>query len=109
MKKIFLLLMLFCMEKNIFSDFDNLSQIAQYQSRETPRDGVDDLMHSFLHNNVSTLRKFSRLKISSKVSIKNVCLVSGRSGSTLTKFRLSRISFRTLALSGKLPGVRKAS
>lgn len=64
---------------------------------------------SFLHNNVSTLRKFSRLKISSKVSIKNVCLVSGRSGSTLTKFRLSRISFRTLALSGKLPGVRKAS
>ena len=64
---------------------------------------------AFLYKNVLTLRKFSRLKNSSKVSIKNVCLVSGRSGSTLTKFRLSRISFRTLALSGKLPGVRKAS
>jgi ribosomal protein S14 len=64
---------------------------------------------AFLHKSVSTLDTFTRQKNFSKVSIKNVCLVSGRSGSTLTKFRLSRISFRTLALSGKLPGIRKAA
>lgn len=64
---------------------------------------------SFLYKTSLSLDKLSRRKNASKVSIKNVCLVSGRSGSTLTKFRLSRISFRALALEGKLPGIKKAS
>ncbi|HET6204577.1 MAG TPA: type Z 30S ribosomal protein S14 [Planctomycetota bacterium] len=37
------------------------------------------------------------------------CQICGRSRGTYRKFRLCRICFRTLALRGELPGVRKAS
>ncbi len=37
------------------------------------------------------------------------CFVTGRPRGTLSKFGLSRIAFREMALQGKLPGVTKAS
>ena len=37
------------------------------------------------------------------------CQICGRSRGTYRKFRLCRICFRSLALRGELPGVRKAS
>lgn len=37
------------------------------------------------------------------------CQVCGRARAVYRKFRVCRICFRTLALEGKLPGVRKAS
>jgi ribosomal protein S14 len=46
---------------------------------------------------------------SSLTRVRNRCILSGRSGSVLSVFRLSRIRFRELALLGKLPGVKKAS
>jgi ribosomal protein S14 len=46
---------------------------------------------------------------SSLTRVRNRCVLSGRSGSVLSAFRLSRIRFRELALLGKLPGVKKAS
>ena len=54
--------------------------------------------------------ELSRLpKNSSKVRVKNRCLLSGRSRSISRKFKLSRIKFKELALNGELPGVIKAS
>ncbi|MFI3291457.1 MAG: 30S ribosomal protein S14 [Opitutales bacterium] len=46
---------------------------------------------------------------SSKVRIRNRCSVSGRPRGFIRKFGLSRITFRELALDGKIPGVTKAS
>lgn len=46
---------------------------------------------------------------SSPVRLKTRCIVTGRSHAVYRKFMLSRISFRELALQGKLPGVMKAS
>ena len=46
---------------------------------------------------------------SSKVRIKNRCAVSGRARAYMRKFGVSRITFRELALDGKIPGVTKAS
>lgn len=37
------------------------------------------------------------------------CQVCGRARAVYKKFHLCRICFRTLALEGKIPGVRKAS
>ncbi len=37
------------------------------------------------------------------------CQVCGRQRAVYRKFHLCRICFRTLALEGKIPGVRKAS
>lgn len=46
---------------------------------------------------------------SSPVRIRNRCLLSGRPRAYLRRFRVSRITFRELALNGKIPGVTKSS
>jgi len=46
---------------------------------------------------------------SSPTRLHNRCVMTGRPRGFMRKFGLSRISFRELALEGKIPGVRKAS
>ena len=46
---------------------------------------------------------------SSAVRIKNRCSLSGRPRAFIRKYGVSRITFRELALSGKIPGVIKSS
>ena len=46
---------------------------------------------------------------SSKIRIRNRCVVTGRPRSYYRKFGLSRITFREMALKGEIPGVTKAS
>lgn len=41
--------------------------------------------------------------------VRNRCILTGRSRGNYTKFGLSRIKFRELALQGMIPGVTKAS
>jgi small subunit ribosomal protein S14 len=48
-------------------------------------------------------------KNSSPVRLKNRCQLTGRPRGYIRYFGLSRISFRDMALNGKIPGVRKAS
>lgn len=64
----------------------------------------------FLGNNNNIQKKLTKLsKNASKVRIKNRCIITGRSKSVYKDFRLSRFMFRELALSGRLPGVKKSS
>jgi small subunit ribosomal protein S14 len=46
---------------------------------------------------------------SSPVRLSTRCIVSGRSRAVYREFGLSRITFREMALEGKLPGIKKAS
>lgn len=48
-------------------------------------------------------------KNSSKVRLKNRCQLTGRPKGYIRFFGLSRVMFREMALSGKIPGVKKAS
>ncbi|MGL6266622.1 MAG: 30S ribosomal protein S14 [Chitinophagaceae bacterium] len=48
-------------------------------------------------------------KNSSKVRLKNRCQLTGRPKGYMRYFGLSRVTFRDMALSGKIPGVTKAS
>ena len=48
-------------------------------------------------------------KNSSKVRLKNRCQLSGRPKGYIRYFGLSRVTFRDMALAGKIPGIRKAS
>jgi small subunit ribosomal protein S14 len=48
-------------------------------------------------------------KNSSAVRLHSRCQVTGRSRGFYRKFGLSRLTFRKMALEGKIPGVRKAS
>lgn len=45
----------------------------------------------------------------SKIRIRNRCSITGRPRAFIRKFGVSRITFRELALNGKLPGVTKSS
>jgi len=54
--------------------------------------------------------KLQRLsKFGSDVQVRNRCEITGRGRGFLRTFRLSRITFRELALKGMLPGVTKSS
>ena len=46
---------------------------------------------------------------SSSVRLRNRCCVTGRPRAYLRKYRISRITFRELASTGKIPGVTKSS
>jgi small subunit ribosomal protein S14 len=48
-------------------------------------------------------------KNSSKVRLKNRCQLTGRPKGYIRYFGVSRVTFRDMALAGKIPGVRKAS
>lgn len=56
---------------------------------------------------INKLNKLNRN--SSKIRVKNRCVLTGRARSVYKLFRLSRIKFRELASQGKIPGVTKAS
>ncbi len=45
----------------------------------------------------------------SPVRLKNRCQITGRPRGYIRYFGLSRITFRDMALDGKIPGVKKAS
>ncbi|GIJ76484.1 small subunit ribosomal protein S14 [Micromonospora phaseoli] len=56
------------------------------------------------------VRQLSALpRDSSPVRLRNRDMVDGRPRGMLTRFGLSRVRFRAMALRGELPGVRKAS
>ena len=46
---------------------------------------------------------------SSKVRLRNRCNVTGRPRAYIGRFGLSRITFREMALAGRIPGVTKSS
>jgi small subunit ribosomal protein S14 len=48
-------------------------------------------------------------KNASPVRLKNRCQLTGRPRGYIRYFGISRVSFRDMALAGKIPGVRKAS
>lgn len=58
----------------------------------------------------SAQKKLQKLpRNSSPVRVKNRCSLSGRPRAYIRKYGVSRITFRELALSGKIPGVTKSS
>jgi len=55
-------------------------------------------------------RKLSKLpRDSSKIRIRNRCNITGRPRAFIRRYGLSRLTFRELALDGKIPGVTKSS
>lgn len=53
--------------------------------------------------------QLSLYKDTSSTRVHNHCILTNRSRGNLSRFQLSRISFRNLAAKGLLPGIQKAS
>ena len=58
---------------------------------------------------INNLKLLTHKRIYSRVSIRNRCTLTGRTKSVFSKFRMSRLTFRRLALFGFIPGIRKAA
>ena len=58
----------------------------------------------------SAVAKLDKLpKSSSPIRLRNRCFKTGRPRGVIRRFKLSRLSFREMALKGEIPGVTKAS
>lgn len=83
---------------------------ANYMEKRTKLKAIRNSKFNTLEERFEAQSLLSRLpRNSSKVRIRNRCMLSGRGRGVLKKFNLSRIWFRKLALECKLPGVTKAS
>lgn len=55
-------------------------------------------------------RKLAKLpRNSARIRVRNRCSITGRPRAFIGRFGVSRLTFRELALSGKIPGVTKSS
>lgn len=84
------------------------SQVARQKKRERLVQKYKDKRKSLKEKN-----DFEALSLlprnSNPVRLHNRCAVTGRARGFYRKFGISRLTFRKLALEGKIPGVRKSS
>ena len=87
--------------RNLYAKYE----VKRFLLKSIIRDS--SISKSFKFQSINELSKLPRN--SSLGRIKNRCTQTGRSKSNDRMFRISRITFRELALKGLLPGVQKAS
>ena len=88
-------------KRNLFAKYEVKRLILKSMIRDV------SLPQNFRFQSIVELNKYPRN--SSRSRIKNRCSISGRAKGNYRMFRISRISFRELALKGLLPGVTKSS
>ena len=64
---------------------------------------------SFEEKQAAVVKLDSLPKSSSPIRVRNRCFKTGRPRGIIRRFKLSRLSFREMALRGEIPGVTKAS
>ena len=66
--------------------------------------------NSSLEEKEAAVARLDKLpKSSSRIRIRNRCFKTGRPRGIIRRFKLSRLSFREMALKGEIPGETKAS
>jgi small subunit ribosomal protein S14 len=84
------------------------SQVARQKKRERLVQKYNDKRKALKENH--DYEALSALpRNSNPVRLHNRCAVTGRARGFYRKFGISRLTFRKLALEGKIPGVRKSS
>lgn len=69
-----------------------------------------ELKKAVLDGDMDAMRKLQELpKNSSYIRKRNRCQLTGRPRGYMRQFGISRVTFRDMALNGKIPGVTKAS
>ena len=87
--------------------------IEKVQKYAVLRAELKDIIRSLESSSEEKQAAVARLdklpKSSSHIRIRNRCFKTGRPRGVIRRFKLSRISFREMALRGEIPGVTKAS
>lgn len=84
--------------------------VLKYKDKRTELKAMVKNTDLSLQERLEAQAKLSALpRNSSPVRVRNRCQLTGRPRGYMGMFKLSRIQFRKLALSGLLPGVKKTS
>ena len=87
-----------------------IEKVQKYASiRSELKDIIKNPNSTFEEKEVAVAKLDKLPKSSSRIRIRNRCFKTGRPRGVISRFKLSRISFREMALKGEIPGVTKAS
>ena len=87
-----------------------LINIQKYAKKWAELKAVINNPNTKIEDRDNAVNKLDRLpKSSSPTRLRNRCFITGRPRGIIRRFKLSRLSFREMALNGEIPGVTKAS
>ena len=87
-----------------------IRNVQKYASLRSELKNIIKSPNSSLEEKEVAVAKLDKLpKSSSRIRIRNRCFKTGRPRGVISRFKLSRLSFREMALNGEIPGVTKAS
>ena len=87
-----------------------IKNVIKYAAVRTELKEIIKSQKSSFEERAEAVAKLDKLpKSSSRIRIRNRCFKTGRPRGIITRFKLSRLSFREMALKGEIPGVTKAS
>ena len=87
-----------------------IRNVQKYASLRSELKHIIKSPNSSLEDKEAAVAKLDKLpKSSSRIRVRNRCFKTGRPRGVISRFKLSRLSFREMALNGEIPGVTKAS
>ena len=87
-----------------------IRNVQKYASLRSELKSIIKSPNSSIEEKEVAVAKLDKLpKSSSRIRIRNRCFKTGRPRGVMRRFKLSRLSFREMALNGEIPGVTKAS
>ena len=87
-----------------------IRNVQRYAALRSELKNIIKSPNSSLEDKEAAVAKLDKLpKSSSRIRVRNRCFKTGRPRGVISRFKLSRLSFREMALNGEIPGVTKAS
>ena len=87
-----------------------IRNIQKYASLRSELKNIIKSPNSSIEDKEAAVANLDKLpKSSSRIRVRNRCFKTGRPRGVISRFKLSRLCFREMALNGEIPGVTKAS
>ena len=87
-----------------------IRNVQKYASLRSELKNIIKSPKSSLEEKEVAVAKLDKLpRSSSRIRVRSRCFKTGRPRGVISRFKLSRLSFREMALNGEIPGVTKAS
>jgi small subunit ribosomal protein S14 len=87
-----------------------IRNVQKYASLRSELKNIIKSPNSFFEEKEDAVARLDKLpRSSSRIRVRNRCFKTGRPRGVIRRFKLSRLSFREMALNGEIPGVTKAS
>ena len=97
-------------KSKIVREIKLLKNIQKYAKKRADLKAIINNPDTSIEDRDIAVNKLDKLpKSSSPIRLRNRCFITGRPRGIITRFKLSRLSFREMALKGEIPGVTKAS